>query len=134
MHALSFYKDWHHETRHKSIEDFLAARTVQFYGDKVPPLLKRHLRQPLDALVQENETQIEVPHFDLTKKYVAKLLKRRWKEIAYAEKQSSGDVYAGFKKQPEYLEALIDGDFDLTRALPGRKGRGSILKRFVSRM
>ncbi len=138
MHALSFYKDWCHEqarspVRYESIEDFLAARTVQFYGTRIPTTLKRHIRQPLETLVRENETEIEIPHFDLTKKYVAKLIKRRWKEIAYIEKQSPGDVYAGFKNQPDYLKALIDGDFDLTSAAPARQGRGSILRRLLSR-
>ena len=117
MHALSFYKDWHHKKGKylddSDVEDFLADRTVQFYGSQVPDSLRHRIHQPLPVLVEKNQQRVEKPHFPLTKKFVERLVERRGEEIDYIKGQSFGDIYKGLKNRKDYLKERIDGDFAL---------------------
>jgi hypothetical protein len=118
MHALSFYKDWHHKqeqylARSEGIEDFLADRTVQFYGAQAPESLAGYIRRPPDALAEKNEREVEKPHFPLTVECVEGLIKRRWQEVNEVKKKAAGDVYRAFKQRQDYFAERIDGDFGL---------------------
>jgi hypothetical protein len=122
MHALSFYKDWHHKKANylassEGIEDSLADRTVQFFGIQVPDSLTHRIHQPLPALVEKNQHRVEEPHFPLTKKCVEKLIERRWEEIDCVRGRPSDDVYECLRNRVDYLEERIDEDFGLVDAL-----------------
>lgn len=118
MHALSFYKDWHHkkgdyQARSEGIEGFLADRTIQFYGAQAPASLAGYIRRPPDAPAKKSEREVEKPHFPLTVECVEELIKRRWQEVNEVTKEAAGDVYRAFAARTGYLEERIDGDFDL---------------------
>lgn len=122
MHALSFYKDWHHKEadyldNSEGIEDFLADRTVQFFDDQAPGCLPDRLHQSLPALVDRNRRRVEEPHFALTKRCVEMLVERRWEEIECVMGRPSGDVYECMRDRLDYLEERIDGDFWLVDTL-----------------